>query len=134
MKRITSIFLIITVIMTMFVVGGATASAASSSESIAVTQTNMSKNGSVYVKWRTIPNIKYYRIFYKIDNASWIKAIDVSAYPSQTMSKTITVPLRNIHSGRVNDEVRIYVTVRGMDKNKKYITSKLCTENVHDQS
>lgn len=129
MKKMTSILLFITVIMTMLVVGGATASAETGSESIAVTQTNLNKNGSVFVKWRTIPNCKYYRIFYKIDNASWIKALDVSAtsqgtyYPSQTMSKYISVPLRNIHSGRVNDAVRIYVTVRGMDKNKKYITS-----------
>lgn len=129
MKRITSLFLIITVIMTMLVVGGVTTSAASTSQTITVTQTSMGKNGSVYVKWRTLPYCKYYRVFYKIENASWIKAADVhytsqgSYYPGQTMYKYITVPMSNIHYGRVDDTVKIYVTVRGMDRDKKYNTS-----------
>lgn len=129
MKRFTSIFLILTVIMSVLVVGNVSTSAASTSETVTVTQTNMSKNGSVYVKWRTLPYCKYYRIFYKIDNAGWTKAADVyytsqgTFYPGQTMSRSITVPLNRIHSGKVNDTVKIYVTVRGMDKNKIYNTS-----------
>lgn len=129
MKRFTSILLIITVITSVFVVGNVTTSAASNSETITVTQASMGKNGAVTVKWRTLPYCKYYRVFYKIDNAGWTKAADVyytsqgTYYPGQTMSRSITVPLNRIHSGRVNDTVKIYVTVRGMDKNKTYNTS-----------
>ena len=129
MKRITSIFLIVTVIMSVFVVSSISTSAASNPETVSVTKTSMGKNGDVYVQWRTLPYCRYYRVFYKIDNAGWTKAADVyytsqgNYYPGQTMSKQITVPLNKIHFGDANDTVRIYVTVRGMDANKTYNTS-----------
>lgn len=51
MKRITSIFLIVTVIMSVFVVSSISTSAASNPETVSVTKTSMGKNGDVYVQW-----------------------------------------------------------------------------------
>ncbi len=129
MKRIISIFLIATVIMSLLVVGIIPSSAATTSSSVTVTEAKMDKNGSVNVKWKALSNCQYYRIFYKIDNTGWVKAADVhfSAqgryYPRQIMNKRITVPLYKIGSGIAAKPVGIYITVRGMNRNKQYNTS-----------
>ncbi len=129
MKRFTSILLIMTVIMSVFVVGDVSASAASKSESVTVTQAYMGKNGAVTVKWKALSYCKYYRVFYKFDNASWVKAADVHFlaqgryYPGQTMTKSFNVPLYKMKSGNANDVRKVYVTVRGMNRDKKFITS-----------
>jgi len=129
MKRFISIMLVVAVFVSAFVVGNITASAASNSETVSVTQTTVEKNGYVTVNWRTLSYCKYYRVFYKIDNTGWVKAADVSYtsqgnyYPGQIMKKRISVPLYRISSGSENDTVKIYVTVRGMDRDKNYNTS-----------
>lgn len=129
MKRFISLMLIVAVFVSAFAVGNITTSAASSTESVSVTNTTVEKNGYVTVNWRALSYCKFYRVFYKIDNTGWVKAADVSYtsqgnyYPGQIMKKRISVPLYRISSGSENNIVRIYVTVRGMDRNKNYNTS-----------
>lgn len=125
LKRLISILLIVTVMMSVSIAGSVTTSAASS-DTITVTQARMDKNGFVNVSWKTLSYCRYYRVFYKIDNTGWVKAADVSQgsyYYGQTMSKRISVPLYRIRSGNPTNVSRIYITIRGMDKNKRYNTS-----------
>ena len=127
MKRIISIFLMASVLLSVLAVSGVTASAASS-ETVNITSAKMDKNGTVSVSWRTLSYCKYYRVFYKIDNTGWVKAADVSYnaqgnfFPGQVMTKKFTVPLYRMAAGNGTETRRIYVTVRGMDRDKKYNT------------
>lgn len=129
MKRFTSVLLVVTVIMSVLAVGNVTSSAASNSETITVTQANMGKNGAVTVKWKALSYCQYYRVFYKIDNTGWVKAADVHFtaqgryYPGQIMTKSFSVPLYKMQSGNPNDVRKVYVTVRGMNRDKKFNTS-----------
>ena len=96
MKRIVSVFLIVTVMMSVFAVSSVSTAAASNSETVAVTHAGIEKNGYVNVSWRALPYCKYYRVFYKINNTGWVKVSDVhfssqgNYYPGQVMytSKT----------------------------------------------
>lgn len=140
MKRLVSVFLIVTVMMSVFVVSSVSTAAASNSETVAVTHAGMEKNGYVNVSWRALSYCKYYRVFYKINNTGWVKASDVyytsqgNYYPGQVMKKSFTVPLYRIPSGNANTNVKIYVTVRGMDRDKRYNTSfrsyQVCTNQL----
>ena len=129
MKRLVSVFLIVTLMMSAFVVSSVSTAAASNSETVAVTHVGIEKNGYVNVSWRALSYCKYYRVFYKINNNGWVKVSDVhfasqgNYYPGQVMKKSFTVPLYRIPSGNANTNVKIYVTVRGMDRDKRYNTS-----------
>lgn len=129
MKRITSIFLIVTVIMSVLIVGSVSTSAASEPDIIVVTRKNMDKTGSIDVQWRTRCYCKYYRVYYKINNSDWVRAAEVyykeqgDYYIGQIMKKRISAPLNKIQSGSENTPVKIYVTVRGLNYEKQFTTS-----------